>query len=188
MKTKHTPTIPAIALALASTSSTLLRKSMNSKRIFASLILTLCVAALIGLVGGRYDVRGVQGNSAHELEGTWEVTVIPNGGPAIVDLATFTDGGGITNIDPDPNLSTGIGSWKRIGHDSYAVTFIHFLNDQGSPLGALKVRGEITLNPETDTFSGPFRTDVVIGGNVVQSFCGTVQARRVAVEALESCE
>jgi hypothetical protein len=188
MKTKHTPTIPGIALALARTSNALLRKSMNSKRIFASLILTLCVAALIGVVGGHYDVRGVQGDSAHELEGTWEVTVIPNGGDPIVDLATFTDGGGIVNIDPDPNLSAGIGSWKWLGHNSYAVTFIHFLNDHGSPLGKLKVRAEMTLNPDTNTFSGPFRTDVVIGGDVVQSFCGTVQARRVAVEALESCE
>jgi len=28
---------------------------------------------------------------------------------------------------------------------------------------------------------------VVIGGNVVQSICGTVQARRVSVESLEAC-
>jgi len=43
------------------------------------------------------------------------------------------------------------------------------------------------LRRETKTFSGPFRTDVVIGGNVVQSICGTVELRRVGVEHLEAC-
>lgn len=161
---------------------------MNRKRTFTTLVVTMLVAALIGLVGGHYDVRGEAGNSGHELEGSWEVTIMPNGGDPIVNYVTFTDGGGITNIDPDPNLSTGVGSWKRIAHDSYAVTFIHFLSDQGTPLGTLKVRAQMTLDPETDTITGPFRTDVVIGGNVVQSICGTVELRRVAVEAAEACE
>ena len=49
-------------------------------------------------------------------------------------------------------------------------------------MGTLKVRAEMTLDSLTDTFTGPFQTDVVIGGNVVQTICGTVQARRIGIE------
>ena len=104
-----------------------------------------------------------------------------------MDISTNTKGGGVINVDPDPNLSTGIGTWVRTGGNQFGVTFVHLLSDAGAPLGTLKVRAEITLDPQTDTFSGPFRTDVVIGGDVVQSICGTVQAKRISVEPLQPC-
>jgi len=158
---------------------------MNSKRISTTLGI-VAVAVLIGLLGTQSNVKGGAG-SAPELEGSWEVTVMPTGGDPIVDFATFTKGGGLINIDPDPNLSTGIGTWVRTEGNQFAVTFVHFLSDGGAPLGTLKVRAEATLDPQTDTQSGTFRTDVVIGGNVVQSICGTIQAKRINVEALEPC-
>ena len=158
---------------------------MNSKRISTALVIA-AIVALIGLLGASSNVKGV-GASAPEFEGSWEVTVMPTGGDPIVDFATFTKGGGVISIDPDPNVSTGIGTWVRTGGNHFAVTFVHFLSNAGVPLGTLKVRAEGPLDPQTDTFSGPFRTDVVIGGNVVQSICGTVQAKRISVEALEPC-
>jgi hypothetical protein len=158
---------------------------MNSKR-FSTTLIIVTILALIGLLGTQSNVKG-GGASTPELEGSWEITVMPTGGDPIVDLGTFTRGGGLTNVDPDPNLSTGIGTWVRTGGHQFAVTFVHFLSDAGAPLGTLKVRAGVTLDSQTDTFSGPFRTDVVIGGNVVQSICGTVQARRIAVEAFEPC-
>lgn len=160
---------------------------MNSKRISAALIITVAIAALIGLGGAQFNVRGDDYNPHHELVGSWEVTVMATGQDPIIDYATFTEGGGLISTDPDPNVSTGIGTWERIGPNRIAVTFVHFLSDQGAPLGILKVRSEGTLDSQTNTFSGPFRTDVVIGGNVVQSICGTVQARRINVESLEAC-
>jgi hypothetical protein len=51
----------------------------------------------------------------------------------------------------------------------------------------VKVRAEGQLDKEGDTFSGPFQTDVIIGGNVVQTICGTIQARRISVEPIEAC-
>jgi len=157
---------------------------MHSKRFSATLII-VTILALIGLLGTQFNVKG--GASAPDLEGSWEVTVMPTGGDPIVDIGTFAKGGGIINVDPDPNLSTGIGTWVRTGGHHFAVTFVHFLSDAGAPLGTLKVRAELTLDSQNDTLSGPFRTDVVIGGDVVQSICGTVQARRIGVEALEPC-
>jgi hypothetical protein len=156
---------------------------MNSKRISTALVF-VAIAVLIGLLGTQSNAKGGAG-SAPELEGSWEVTVMPTGGDPIVDFVTFTKGGGLINVDPDPNLSTGIGTWARIGGNHFAVTFVHFLSDAGTPLGTLKVRAESTLDSHTDTFTGPFQTDVIIGGTVVQSICGTVQARRINVEAPE---
>ncbi len=158
---------------------------MNSKRISTALVI-VAIAILITLTSTQSSATA-GASSAPDLEGSWEVTVMPTGGDPIVDISTNTKGGGVINVDPDPNLSTGIGTWVRTGGHQFAVTFVHFLSDAGAPLGTLKVRAEITLDPQTDTFSGPFRTDVVIGGNVVQSICGTVQARRISVEPLEPC-
>ena len=158
---------------------------MNGKRISTSLVIA-AIVALIGLIGTQSSVKG-GGSSAPDLEGSWEVTVTPTGGDSIVDIGTFTKGGGVINVDPDPNLSTGIGTWVRTGGHQFAVTFVHFLSDGGAPVGTLKVRAEMTLDSQTDTFSGPFRTDVIIGGNVVQSICGTVHATRISVETLAPC-
>jgi hypothetical protein len=159
---------------------------LNSKRISTALLI-VAIATLITLTSTQSSATP-GGSSAPELEGSWEITVMPTGGGPIVDLGTFTNGGGVINVDPDPNLSTGIGTWvgKRGGHQ-FAVTFVHFLSDAGTPLGTLKVRAEITLDFHTDTFSGPFRIDVVIGGTVVQSICGTVQGTRISVEPLQPC-
>lgn len=160
---------------------------MNSKRISATLVITLMMAALFGVVGTRTSVRG-DSQSAPELEGSWEVTVMPNGGNPIVDLATFSSGGGIVNSDPDPSLSTGHGTWLKTGSHRYAITFVHLLRDpQGNLLGTVKVRAEVTLDQQTDTFSGPFRTHVFVGGTLVQSICGIVEAKRISVEPVEAC-
>lgn len=158
---------------------------MNSKRISTTLVI-VAIASLITLTSTQSRATP-GGSSAPELEGSWEVTVMPTGGDPIVDIATFTKGGGLINADPDPNLSTGIGTWVRTTGNQFAGTFVHFLSDAGVPVGTLKVRAEVTLDSQTDTFNGPFRTDVIIGGNVVQSFCGTVHATRISVEPLQPC-
>lgn len=160
---------------------------MKSKRITVTLVVTMAIAALIALEAAPSSVRG-QDKSVNQLVGTWEVTVTPDGAPPIIDFVIFHEDGSLTNIDPDPNLSAGVGTWKRLGPNRFANTFVHFLSDQGSPLGLLKVNAEGTFDPKTETISGPFKTDVVIGGNVVQSICGTVELRRVSVEPLEACE
>jgi len=182
MKTKRTL---AIATGQLFRSLTRAATGPNGRKISAALLI-VAVATMITLTSSRSSATP-GGSSAPSLEGSWEVTVLPTGGDPIVDFATFSKGGGVVNTDPDPNLSTGVGTWERIGGNQHAVTFVHFLSAGGAPLGTIKVRATMTLDPQTDTFSGPFRTDVVIGGNVVQSFCGTVHARRVNVEPLDPC-
>jgi len=159
---------------------------MKSRKAFVALVLAGMIAATIAVTGSQFSAKG-GGDTVPSLEGSWEVTVMPDGADPIVDIATLTSGGGIINSDPDPNLSTGHGTWVRTGGDQFATTFVHFLSDSGAPLGTIKVRAVMNFDRATDTFSGPFRTDVIIGGNVVQSFCGTVHARRISVEVVESC-
>lgn len=154
---------------------------MTIKKTLAALVVATMLATLVAFTGTRSNVSA-GGETAPQLEGSWEVTVMPDGGEPIVDLATFTSGGGIINSDPDPNLSTGHGTWVRTGGDAFAVTFVHFLSSGGVPLGRLKVRATAQLDKQTDTLSGPFQTDVIIGGNVVQTICGTVTAKRISVE------
>ncbi len=162
---------------------------MTIKKTRTALVIPMVIAALMAVSGPHFNARGDGGGgaSAPQLEGSWEITVMPDGGAPIVDIATFTSNGGLINSDPDPNLSTGHGTWVRTGGREFAVTFVHFLRDQGTALGTVKVRSVIRLDRHSDTFRGPFRTDVIIGGNVVQSFCGTVQARRINVEPIETC-
>lgn len=182
MKTKRTLTI---ATGKMFRNFTLAATGLKSRRVSAALLIVAIATLIITLTSSRSSATP-DGSSAPQLEGSWEVTVMPTGGNPIVDFATFTKGGGMISTDPDPNLSTGVGTWVRTGGNQFAVTFVHFLSAGGSPLGTIKVRGVVTIDSQTDTFSGPFRTDVVIGGNT-QSFCGTVQARRVTVEPLEPC-
>ncbi|HEY7783439.1 MAG TPA: hypothetical protein VIB00_01860 [Pyrinomonadaceae bacterium] len=157
---------------------------MTIKKTLATLVMAAMLATLIAFTSTRSNASG-GGSTASSLEGSWEITVMPDGGSPIIDLATFTDGGGIINTDPDPNLSTGHGTWSKTEGHKFVVTFVHFLTNQGTSLGTVKVRAEIRLDRQTDTFSGPFHTEVLIGGNLVQSFCGTVEGRRIGVQAPE---
>jgi hypothetical protein len=148
----------------------------------------LGVVVLLALTGAKASDRDRKPSTqAVGLEGLWEVTVLANGQPPVVDLATFTKDGTVVNIDPDPNLSAGIGTFSRRPGDRFACSFTHFLSDHGSPIGRINVRATVGLDAESESFTGPFRTDVVINGQIVQSVCGTVEARRVTAEEIEPC-
>jgi hypothetical protein len=101
-------------------------KIMTIKKTLAALGVAMMLATLIAFTGTKSNVSA-GGETAPDLEGSWEVTVMPDGGDPIVDFATFTRGGGIINSDPDPNLSTGIGTWVKTGGDQFAGTFRSFL-------------------------------------------------------------
>jgi hypothetical protein len=155
---------------------------MTIRKTFAALVVATMFVALIVFTGTRSNVSADGGANAPGLAGSWEITVIPDGGDPVLNLATFTEGGGIISTDPDPNLSTGLGTWVRTGGHEFAVTFVHFLSSGGVPIGTVKVKALGRLDNRGDTMSAAFQTDVIIGGNVVQTICGTVQARRMTGE------
>lgn len=146
------------------------------------------MAALLAVCGGYFaPPLHAQGREvAPRLEGTWETTVMPDGGEPFVNITTFASGGVMIDIAPDPAVSTALGTWVRTGGSQFDIALVAFLSDQGQPFGMEKVQGVFHLD-SPNSFSGPFRVDVVVDGQVVQSICGTVQATRINVEPLVPC-
>lgn len=159
---------------------------MNTKRISAALAI-VAIATLITVTSPQPNVLA-GGSSAPQLEGSWEVTITPDSGPSFISLATFSPGGGMVVVNPNQNTSTGHGNWVKTGGKNFAVTFVYILRDPaGNDIGTVKVRAAVHFDPQADTFSGPQQVMVTIGGNVVASFCGTVQGERISVEPPEPC-
>lgn len=158
---------------------------MTLKKALAAIAIATVIATFIALTGSRSDVNA-GGTAAPALEGSWEVTVDP-GQNQLLSLATFDRGGGMVVVNPNKHISTAHGNWVKTGPNDYAVTFVYILRDGPgeNDIGTIKIRSVVTLDPETDTFSGPEQVIVTIGGNVVDSSCGTVLGKRISIEAPE---
>jgi hypothetical protein len=68
-------------------------------------MLALGAMAVLLAVSGEYfaPLHAEARNVAPRLEGSWEVTVMPDEGDPIVDAATFTSGGGIDCLSANTN-------------------------------------------------------------------------------------
>lgn len=111
------------------------------------------------------------------ITGLWEVEGTPAGapGPAFTNLAQLGNDGSVTNLDPW--FGTGLGQWEKVAGNLYAVTFTHFFLD-GEAVGEVKVSATAELSQDRENFSGSFLTEISIGGIIVDSFQGTVEADR----------
>ncbi len=156
-------------------------------------VLSLVAVALIGLAAlgrpgpGAGAQDGTPAADGDRLVGSWILTVQATDGRdqwSFVNVATFGPGGVLVNTSPDSPL--GHGAWERAGDGAYAITFvIPDFDDEGDLEGLATVRATITLGSDGDTFSGPFATEVAdLAGNVLFSFGGTAEGRRIAVEPL----
>src|SRR5438034_9346507 len=110
MKTKRTL---AIATGKMFRNLTRAATGLNGRKVSAALLI-VAIATLITMTSSRSSATP-SGSSAPQLEGSWEVTVMPTGGDPVVDYATFMKGGGMIGTDPDPNVSTGVGTWEKTG-------------------------------------------------------------------------
>jgi hypothetical protein len=151
-------------------------------------ILTLMVASLLAALLGSPAFAGPDDDFA----GLWVVEGHPDsesGIPDFVNLATITRSapgsgyaakGQIVNLDPVEGAA--VGGWERIDQHTYAVTFTGFLAADGATL-RIVVHATVALQADGDSFSGPFRTEVLdLEGNFVFSFEGTVSATRQPIE------
>ena len=146
----------------------------------------LAAVAPVSLAEGQADAQ-LQGNSAPTLVGAWSIDVTPTLRPAFVSVGTFSADGTLTNISV-PSLvvpeSAGYGEWVRIGQHRFAITF-HTVVSDGA--GNLSARGKVraTLTVAGDTVTGVFQVDYFDpSGGLIASDTGTVQGRRLRVEAL----
>lgn len=106
---------------------------------------------------GSQDIEA-KSVSANGLEGTWIVTVNPGPGiPLITALHTYSANGAMlesnTTDQQPPIQSPGHGTWKQIGRNLFAFTFVKFQYDSnGNIVSTLKVRSELRL--KRNTFTG----------------------------------
>jgi hypothetical protein len=89
---------------------------------------------------------------------------------------------------PFPNLleTTGHGAWKRVGNRRYEVFFRFLLQEPppstGSPIGTDNIHLRIRHDPDTETLSGTFVSQVRdVAGNLLIQVEGTYEASRITV-------
>jgi hypothetical protein len=69
------------------------------------------------------------------------------------------------------------------------MIFPDFDDDDGALEGQATVRATVTLDPDGNTFTGPFLTENIDdAGDVLFSYGGTVQGQRIGVEPLGTPE
>src|SRR5437016_3703072 len=148
--------------------------------------------AAFGAMAIAPSARADEDGKSESLVGGWIGTTNarPPFGPFRA-LYTFARAGGMvtsSSIDLSPrSLSTpGYGTWTKTGQRMFAFTFNAFVFDQqGNPAGTVEARTTVTLNQAGDTFSGPFKFDVIApNGAIVFSGGGTHEASRIRVKPL----
>jgi hypothetical protein len=147
------------------------------------LISTLLFAALA--IGP--DVQAGNSRTA-KLFGTWNAVVTTEGqGMTFPALLTFSsDGSMIADEPPSPFETSGHGNWVSAGHRQVAYTFVSLIGSAEGPVSAtLKVVGTLRYDAGNDSWSGPFKIDVVAAdGQVLLADRGTFSLTRLAVEPL----
>ena len=143
------------------TTTTRLKNQSARRRVGAALSTVALVAlmtAAIGTMSASAD-RKHHGATSNKLVGSWMVTV--NRGPALPalkSLQTYTRGRGvIENSNGGPTArSASHGAWQRIGARTYRSTQVFFRYDPDTRayLGTVKLRHELQLSPDGQSFTG----------------------------------
>jgi hypothetical protein len=78
----------------------------------------------------------------------------------------------------------GYGVWERTGQNVFAITFKgNSFGPDGTVAASYKVRATVSLDPATNTFGGPFETQIFdLSNNVLDTLTGTVHAVRITSE------
>lgn len=160
---------------------------MRTERvILAGLVVVITSAVLFAVNAERND--GAGGNA---LVGSWKVRLnAVTGPPAQFDeLITFSPGGGIVESNNFPffqtglTASTGHGTWRYTGKQSFSFTFEKFLyTTTGQSVGMLKVVGNITYTPGDDTWSGPATVSTCNPADVC-TLLGTTEGKATRIVA-----
>jgi hypothetical protein len=153
-------------------------------RIRAFVLAALVALAVPSIAVGHTAKQHSRGHHQKAaIVGTWDVKVTIAGQPTFPALLVFTKGGSVIETESDMPGTTGLGSWKQIAPDRFAVAFrVFFFDEKGAPAGSVTTRSVATLS--NDTLSAPFKSDVSDPtGKVMQSTSGTATATRFVIPA-----
>jgi hypothetical protein len=138
-------------------------------------------AAALG-AAARADAAG---QSGQEIVGSWLVTF--GGGLA---LQTFSADGSVLQtivpFDGENDATTGHGVWATTGPGEFRYTSVRIrIDEHGTPIGTVKLRGTIAVDAASDTFSARSQVDRLdVDGNLVRRSSPTLEGRRITLEAV----
>ena len=168
--------------------------------VFTALILTTPTITNANSTTSAYENSDLSRTTASDgtastkkvIVGSWIETVTFSGvgvPPPLKSLVTFSADGtttvadqGNVNLADGTVFSAGHGSWIAQGERTFSWTTIELVSDlSGNLIGTLKVRGTYTVDESGNAYTGSFKADLTIFGNVL-SFEGTNEGTRIQVE------
>jgi len=154
---------------------------------FRSVVILAAAIAASGVVVAHLESAPNSGNG-QQLDGSWVVDATVTGsGQLIKALLTCTPNGEVIETPSVATaVSTGHGGWIRLGNSEFALTVVYLhRDDNGALIGTSKVKSDFKVNQNFTEGSGRFETTVFdLNGNVVDTFAGFAQAKRIQPEAL----
>ena len=149
----------------------------------------MVAALLLATLAIAQTTQAGENERQEKLLGSWNaVTTTVTQGTTFPALLTFAaDGGMIADEPPSPFETSGHGNWVSTGRRDVAFTFVSLIGSAEGPLSVkLKVIGTLRFNSANDSWSGPFKIDVIDpSGQVTFSDRGTFSLTRIAVERLD---
>jgi hypothetical protein len=144
---------------------------------------------------GQGGSPGVAARRKAAVVGSWLDTVAVAGGPTFKSLSTYaadgswvsSDQGSVITEPPFPHVfSAGHGVWVHLGGRAFSLTALQLISDlKGDLLFTNKIRQTVTLDASGDAYSAVWRSEFRDpAGNLVFSFEGTTEGRRIKPEPL----
>jgi hypothetical protein len=156
---------------------------IKSKLIF---ILAPSIAGFCVLVAANLN-SAPNPRNGQPLQGSWIVDVTVDGSPQVIKaLLTCTPNGEVVET---PSVATtasvGHGGWIRLGRDEFSLTVVYLRrDDNGDLIGTSKMSSNFRVNKNFTAGRGRFETKLLdLNGNLLDTFSGVVQAKRIEVEA-----
>ncbi|MEM7586022.1 MAG: hypothetical protein AAF560_21710 [Acidobacteriota bacterium] len=117
--------------------------------------------------------------------GSWDSLSVTQDNENISNLLTINIDGTAIFTSPTSFQSTSHGAWKRVGPRRInSTTFGYIYNDAGFLTAVQKVKTDVTVSRDGQSFSGDFSSEIsLLDGTVVESESGTTSGQRIVVEA-----
>lgn len=152
----------------------------STKAATAGTVATMVISGAV-LAGST----GAVAESGRQLAGTWAVAVQPDGAPTgFTSTIVYTATGSVveTTMNRPPSaISTGLGTWDRIGDGRYAVTHRKYRWDSTGFLGTVVVEEVVEVAPSGDKYAARATTTVLdrAGNPVAPPMTSAVTAERL---------
>lgn len=108
---------------------------------------------------------GAQASSGRQLPGTWAVSVDPDGPmPSFTSTIVYTATGSVveTTMNRPPSaISTGLGTWERLGDGRFAVTHSKYRWEDGRFVGTVLVEETGEVSPDGDHYTARATTTIL---------------------------